>query len=341
MQVELTLKAWQRYLLFIVVALATIYFLYLVRSVLVSFALGALLAYLLFRPVRYIEKWGVKRVWAILLVYMLVLSLLALFIYFAVPGIIKEMTALAHLIPQYAGQTEEIMNKIDHMDMPYRLKEVFWKNVREIEEFVYKGLNSLVKGIYSLLETALFLIFAPVLAFYIMMDWERIGDNFLKLFSPPVRMELNRLFKEMDQVLISFIKGYFLVACMVGILTGITAYFIGVKFPLLLGILAGITNLIPFFGAFLGGVPAVLLALTDSFRLALYMALGIVIIQQVESNLITPNIIGNRLGLHPLVIVFALLAGGNLWGIWGMLVAVPLTAVLRVIFSWFYVKIIA
>ncbi|WP_073090995.1 AI-2E family transporter [Thermosyntropha lipolytica] len=338
---DLTVRVWQRWLFFIVVALATIYFLYLVRSVLFSFALGFLLAYLLFRPVRYIERRGIRRLWAILLVYASVLALSFLFLYFALPGIIKEMTALAHLLPRYADQTEEIMSKIDHIDMPHKLKEVFWKNVRDIEEFIYKGLNSLVKGIYDVLETALFLIFAPILAFYVMMDWEKIGDGFLHLFSPPVRLEIKQLFKDIDEVLISFIKGYFLVACIVGGLTGVTAYFIGVKFPLLLGILAGITNLIPFLGAFLGGIPAVLLALTDSWRLALYMALGIVIIQQLESNFITPRIIGNRLGLHPLVIVFALLAGGNLLGIWGMLIGVPLAAVLRVIFSWFYGKIIA
>lgn len=338
---EINLKSWQRYLVFTMVALATIYFLYLVRSVLFSFALGALLAYLFFRPVSYLERRGLKRGWAILVVYAGFLLLFALFFYFAIPGIIREMTALARLIPHYAGQTEEIMNKIDHMDMPYKLKEIFWKNIKEIEEFVYQGLNSFVKGIYSLLETVFLLVFAPILAFYIMMDWERIRENFLVLFSPAVRLEVSRLCRDIDEVLISFIKGYLSVACIVGTLTGIAAYFIGVKFPLLLGILAGLTNLIPFLGAFLGGIPAVLLALTDSFRLALYMALSIIIIQQLESNLITPNIIGNRLGLHPLVIVFALLAGGDLFGIWGMLAAVPAAAVLRVIFSWFYVKIIA
>lgn len=338
---QFRLQIWHRYLLFIVVVLATIYFLYLIRDILISFGLGALLAYLLFRPVIFIEKRGLKRVWAILIIYVIAILFISSFFYFAIPGVIKEMTALGRLLPQYAGETEEIINKIDHMDMPYKLKQIFWKNIKELEEFVYRGLNSFIQGIYSILGAIISLIFAPVLAFYIMMDWEKIRDNFLGLFSPAARLEISRLFREIDEVLINFIKGYLAVAFIVGLLTGMAAYLLGVKFPLLIGILSGLTNLIPFFGAFFGGVPAVLLALTESFRLALYMTISIVVIQQLESNLITPNIMGHKLGLHPLTIVFALLAGGNLFGIWGMLAAVPAAAVLRVIFTWFYAKVAA
>ena len=98
--------------------------------------------------------------------------------------------------------------------------------------------------------------------------------------------------------------------------------------------------MIPYFGAFLGGVPAVAVALTESWQLALYMALAIFVIQQVEGGLITPRVIGDKLGIHPLVIVFALLSGGKLLGIWGMLLAVPLAAVLRVLISWLYLKLV-
>src|SRR5690606_4725537 len=131
-----------------------------------------------------------------------------------------------------------------------------------------------------------------------------------------------------------------LVASFVGLMVGLAAFLLGVKYPLILGIISGVTNLIPYFGAFLGAIPAVAVALTDSWRLALYMALAIFAIQQVESGLITPRVIGNRLGLHPLVIVFALLSGGKLLGIWGMLFAVPLAAALKVFISWFYLKLV-
>ncbi|HZJ84343.1 MAG TPA: AI-2E family transporter, partial [Syntrophomonadaceae bacterium] len=193
---------------------------------------------------------------------------------------------------------------------------------------------------YNLLGKVLAIIFSPILAFYILNDWEKIRETFLKLFSPAARRALINLFSEIDLVLIEFFKGHLLVATFVGVLIGFLALILGVNFPLLIGILSGITNLIPFFGAFLGGIPAVAVALSESFKLALYMTIGIFVVQQIESNLITPNVIGGKLGLHPLVIVFVLLAGGKLAGIWGMLLAVPLAAILKIIVKWLYLKLI-
>ncbi len=131
-----------------------------------------------------------------------------------------------------------------------------------------------------------------------------------------------------------------MIAGLVGLLVGVAAAVIGVKFALLIGIISAITELIPYFGPFLGGIPAVGLAFSQSTATAIYMAVAIVIIQQVESNIISPKIIGDRLGMHPLIIVFALLAGGELLGIVGLLIAVPLTASLKIIGKYLYLKIV-
>ena len=149
---------------------------------------------------------------------------------------------------------------------------------------------------------------------------------------------MEQLFSSMDEVLIEFFKGYLLVAAFVGIMVGLAALLLGVKFPLLLGLLAGVTNLIPYFGAFLGGVPAVAVALTESWQLALYMALAIFVIQQVEGGLITPRVIGDKLGIHPLVIVFALLSGG-VTGYLGYAFGSAASSSLRVLISWLYLKL--
>jgi predicted PurR-regulated permease PerM len=113
-----------------------------------------------------------------------------------------------------------------------------------------------------------------------------------------------------------------------------------VDFALVIGIIAGLTNLVPYFGPILGGIPAIILALAQSWQDGLYMAIAIILIQLLEANLLTPKIIGERLRMHPLIIVFALLAGGELLGILGMLIAIPLTAALRIIFSYIYLKFV-
>jgi predicted PurR-regulated permease PerM len=337
---EFNSKRLSRWLFVLVVVAATIYFLYRVRDVTMPFIVGGLLAYLLYRPVRFIEKQGLKRVWAILLLYLLILLGLGTVLSFALPGLIGELTEMARVIPHYADEAQNVADRLQNLDMPVKLGEVIKDNIARVNEYIYEGMQTFVGGLYSFMGKVLAIVFSPILAFYILIDWERIRDNFLKLFSPRGRREAEQLFSSIDAVLIEFFKGYFMVATFVGIMVGLAAFLLGVKFPLLLGILSGVTNLIPYFGAFLGAVPAVAVALLESWQLALYMALAILAIQQVESGLITPKVIGDKLGIHPLVIVFALLSGGKLMGIWGMLFAVPLAAVLKVMISWLYLKLV-
>jgi predicted PurR-regulated permease PerM len=337
---EFNSQRLSRWIIVLVVVAATIYFLYRVREVIMPFVWAGLLAYLLFRPVQFIEKQGLKRVWAILLLYVVIFLVVGTMLYFALPGLIRELTDMARVIPQYAQEAQNMADRLQNLDIPVRLGEIVKENISRVNEFVYQGLRNFVGGLYSFLSKMLAIVFAPILAFYVLTDWEKIRDSFLKLFSPRGRREAQELFSSIDIVLIEFFKGHLMVATFVGAMVGLAALLLGVKFPLMLGILSGVTNLIPYFGAFLGGVPAVAVALADSWQLGLYMALAILIIQQVEGSLITPKVIGGKLGIHPLIIVFSLLAGGKLLGIWGMLLAVPLAAVLKVLIGWLYLKLV-
>ena len=331
-------KRASHYALFIVVIATIAYFLYAVREVLLAFFLGGLLAYLLFRPVLWIEKRGLKRTWAILVLYLLVAGVVGVVLALAVPAIVRELSELAQAYPRYARHAQDMAGRIEDIQMPLQLNQVIRENLGRVEATIYDWLGAFLGQLYNFLGKIFAIIFSPILAFYILNDWEKIRDALLNLFSPHARREASGLFRQMDTVLIEFIKGHLTVALFVGAATGVAALFLKVKFPLLIGILAGVTNLVPYFGPFLGGIPAVGIALSQSFRIALFMTIAILVIQQIESNLVTPKIIGDRLGMHPLLIVFALLAGGKLMGIWGMLFAVPVAAVLKVFLSWVFLK---
>ncbi|WP_276623866.1 AI-2E family transporter [Syntrophomonas wolfei] len=328
-----------RYFFFIVVVLATIYFLFLVREVLLTFFLGAVLAYLLFRPISFLERKGLKRVWAILLLYLLLLAVFSLFFSLAVPAMVVELDQMAGILPDYAEQARDMAKSIDGMELG-KLTPVLKENLNQIENKLFEGLENFLGGFYSFLGKFLALAFSPILAFYIINDWEKIRDAFLGLFSPSSRREIKTVLEKIDEALIEFLKGHLIIATFVGIFTGTAAALLGVKFPLLIGLVAGVADLVPYFGAFLGGFFALLIALSESLQLALYMGLAVLLIQQVESNIITPRIMGGKLGMHPLLIVFALLAGGKLMGIWGMLLAVPLAAALKVVIQWAFLKMV-
>ncbi|HZK43780.1 MAG TPA: AI-2E family transporter [Syntrophomonadaceae bacterium] len=334
------LKRITRYVIFTMVALATIYFLFLIREVLFTFLFGTFLAYILFRPVLFIEKQGIKRVWAILLIYLFLIVSITIALIFIIPSLVKELGELAKIIPEYADEAQDMAKRIENLAMPTKLNEIFQQNVHKIETYIYSGLKNSLNVLYNMLGKVVALIFSPILAFYIVNDWEMMRDGFLNFFSPSGRRELINLSEKLDTVLIEFLKGYLMVSTFVGVSIGLIAAILGVDFPLLLGLLSGITNFIPYFGAFLGGIPAVAVALSGSFKLAIYMTIGIFIVQQIESNLITPNLIGSKIGLHPLVIVFALLAGGKLFGIWGILLAVPTAAILKIVIGWLYLKLV-
>jgi len=244
------------------------------------------------------------------------------------------------MLPAYAAQLQDISSRIHNLHLPGKLNLILKENTIRIENYIYSLLKGMVNGIYLFFSKALIIVFAPILAIYIMKDWEKIKAAFLTILPPSARREAIVLISKIDAVCIEYLKGHLLVSSLVGLVTGIAAWIIGIDFALVIGIIAGLTDLVPYFGPILGGLPALILALSQSWRDGLYMAIAFILIQQLECNLLTPKIIGERLGMHPLIIVFALLAGGELLGILGMLIALPLTAALRIIISFIYLKFV-
>jgi len=124
-------------------------------------------------------------------------------------------------------------------------------------------------------------------------------------------------------------------------LIGLGVEFVGMDYALLIGIIGGVADLIPYFGPIIGAVPALLLALTKSPWMAFKVAIVILVVQQIEGNLISPKLMGDSVKLHPLWVVFALLAGGEVAGFWGMLLAVPLAAVIKVVIRHIYLRLVS
>ncbi len=329
-----------RAILFLVVLGTTFYFLFLIWEVVLSFLIGGVLAYFLYRPVLWVEKKGLKRIWAILLIYIVLIVLLTLILWFTIPKLITELSSVAALLPQYVNRLDNLVNQINGMELPGKLDQIIIQSTSKVENSIYAALQGVVMVLYSLLSKIFIVVFAPIMAFYILKDWEQIKMAFAMLLPPVLRRELAVVVEQIDNVIIEFSKGYLMIAVLIGLAVGTAAALIGVKYALIIGIIAGLGELIPYFGPILGGIPAIGLALSQSFSAALYMTVAIIVIQQIECNIITPKLIGERVGMHPLLMVFALLAGGKLMGIGGMLIAVPLAASLKIMGYYLYLKII-
>ena len=329
-----------RYIIFGGVALATFCFAYLVREVVCTFLAGGLMTYFLFRPVALLERHGIPRGWGIAIVYLLLGAITAVLLWIAVPRLLQEINEAAARLPAYAAQLQEFSGRIHDVHLPGKLDLMLQDNLDRIEKSIFALIKDMVNSIYTFFSKVLIIVFAPILAVYMIKDWEKIKAALLFILPPAARRETVILTSRIDAVWIEYLKGHLLVSALVGMATGLAAVLIGVDFALVIGIVAAITNLVPYFGPILGGIPAILLALVQSWQNGLYMAIAILLIQQLESNVLTPKIIGDKLGMHPLAVVFALLAGGKLFGIFGMLIAVPLAAALRIIISHVYLKFV-
>ena len=170
-----------------------------------------------------------------------------------------------------------------------------------------------------------------IIAYYYIKDAELLKEGFLSLTPRKWRNFLISTGREVSLILANFIQGQLLTALIVGALESIGLILIHAKYPVVLGMIGGIFNIIPFFGPFLGAIPAVAVSLIESPMKALWTALVFTIIQQIDNSLISPKIIEGRLGLHPVTTILAVLVGGEFMGILGMLIAVPIAAIIKII----------
>ena len=182
--------------------------------------------------------------------------------------------------------------------------------------------------VFSLPQVLLYTVLAPILSYYFLRDRENIKNRIVSLLSPAARPEFLRMAGEVNHLVREFISGYLVIALVVAVIATIFYWIVGIDYPLVLGLLMGIGDLIPYFGPIIAAIPAVLLAVTASPGKTIIIIIGILLLQQLDSSVITPRIIGDRIGLHPVTTIFVVMAGGYLWGIAGAIFAIPLAAVL-------------
>lgn len=336
-------KGLPRLIFFIMAAVLLVYFFFLLRGLMVSFILAAFLTYLLNPLVNAMERRGTQRVYAILLAYLALSFLVAGTLLYIIPRVLKQLYILEQTIPLYIVQTQQLIQSLQEhysvINIPDGVRQIIDQRVALVEEYILQWVRNAVTIIIGLVSYVFKIILAPVLAFYLLKDYDAISKKAIAWLPVNFRSDIIGLFKQINQVLASFIRGYFLVAAIVSALTTIAMALLGVDFALMLGLIAGVTELIPYFGPVIGAIPAIGIALLQSNWLALKVAAVFVIIHQLEGNIISPKIMSDKVGLHPLLVILSLLAGGELYGLLGMVLAVPCAAVLKVLLCYAYTKI--
>ncbi|MBP2642296.1 MAG: tqsA 2 [Firmicutes bacterium] len=325
-----------RWSLVILSFIVMIYFTWRVRSSLYPFIIAFLLAYILNPAIRYVsEKGSIKRGWAIGLVYLVLFSVVFLGGSFLIPIVVEDLESVARELPEMTSKGETLLHILElnyqNFALPQSLRIALDTGLINFQTDLQQTINDLVASLVTMLTHSAGLLISPVLAFYLLHDWSDIKGSLRGVLPGRWHKELYVTLQEVDKVLSGIIRGQLLIALLVGILVSTGLYFLGIRYALIIGILAGMLDIIPYFGAFIGAVPAVTVALLDSPFLAIKAAILILAIHQLEGTVIGPQILGESAGLNPLTVILVLFIGEECAGLAGMVLAVPITAISKVI----------
>ncbi len=308
-------------------------------AILSPFLIGIVIAYAMYPIILRFERKGIKRSIAIILVYIFTALVLYFLGMYVIPHIVNNARELISKLPeitgQYQGFFDSCIRKIKYSNWPPEVKDLIFGQISNGTQIVQVYLSSALNKTISTVASAVIIIFnivlSMIIAYYFIKDVELLKRCGLMLIPKRMRNGAITTGREVNSIVSHFIQGQLLTALIVGILETIGLYVAGIKYPFILGAIGGITNIIPYFGPILGAIPAVALALIESPYKALLAALVFVVVQQLDNAFISPKIIEGRLGLHPISTILAVLIGGEFFGIIGMLVAVPIMAIIKVI----------
>ncbi|MBW8348205.1 AI-2E family transporter [Bacillus sp. IITD106] len=299
---------------------------------LIPFLLSGIIAYLLHPLVEKIESMGVKRYLAILLIYLLFFGATGYAIYLGIPLMIKQMKEFSEQLPLFVDHYRKWIHQVESStsNFPEGIQLQIDKRINDIENWFNKLIEKTTKAIMNLFDFLLVLLVVPFLSFYMLKDLDVIKKACW--YMTPKKWRRNgRLFLDaVNDSLGGYIRGQILVCVIIGAAAAISFGIIGVKYPILLGMIIAITNVIPYFGPLIGAFPVVIIALMSSVKLAIIAGVIVFILQFIEGNILSPYIVGKSLHMHPLFIIAALIIGGEAFGIIGMIVSVPILAIIKI-----------
>lgn len=302
----------------------------------IYFSFALMLAYFFDPLYRYLIHKKVPRVLAIIVVFGIIIALLILTIVFLIPSMINQLNILYKEIPNFIENYQNLILSIK----PQLSKFI---NPADVEILLKESLSELQKGVLGFSQTIIIylsnivssitfgIVIIPLILFYLMRDLVIFKENLYIFVSRENKKEFKEVLEEIDRIVSGFIRGRIMVCFIVGALIGIGLYFLNLKFALIIGIVSGIFNFIPYLGPIVGVVLALIFALGQPWWTLLMIVVLFVLVNQLEAIYLNPNILGKGLGLHPLTVILSILICGQLLGILGVLVAVPLAAILKVL----------
>lgn len=318
--------------------------LYLTWNTLLLVGIGFFIAYILAPLIDRLQRWGLPRALAIILLILIAGSGLFLFVLILVPPLQAQAHQLVSRAPEW-GQwlLQHVVPLIKRVGLPLDKNSLAamaargWgmlqANVADIGEPLLRVFRTMFTGIGNFIIGVVGIMFIPVFAFYLLRDFNRLGERFYAAMPPAWRPVARDWLSELDHVVGGFLRGQFTIALILAAAYAIGLSLLGVPMGALLGVISGLFNVVPYMSVVVGLLPALFLSLIE--EVSVWRALGVVMVyaagQLLEGVYLGPRIMGKETGLHPVIVMVSIMVGGTLFGLGGIILAVPAAAVVKVI----------
>ncbi|HEX7475315.1 MAG TPA: AI-2E family transporter [Dehalococcoidales bacterium] len=334
---------YRHIIIFTVVLVVVFWLIYELRSVLLPFIVGLILAYLLFPVVLWTERhlpgrgrWmRVKRILIILLIYLIALGVIALVGYLTIPEIVRSVTSLVNSLPDLVPnmiQKIQDFTKAFQQHVPPEISQQVNTYLTDLLGKLGNGLQSALFGVLSSIPGTVGLVLGfaslPLFLFYLIFDAERLQKGFFSLFPPWMAVHTRNIVAILQQVLGRYIRAQLLMGLIIGVVDFTWLMILGIPFAPALAFLSGLMELVPVLGPWIGGAVGVIVTLATNPGKIVWVIVLYLVVQLLEGNLLSPRVTGGIMRIHPAIILVLIILGAHFAGFWGIVLIVPVTATL-------------
>ncbi|MBU0951475.1 MAG: AI-2E family transporter [Elusimicrobia bacterium] len=315
-----------------------VWFVYAINSILMPFVLSAVLAYLLSPLVNFFETKGLKRIVSALILYSIFLIVFIGSCIILIPQIFKEVSILSNNLPEYTSSIKgSIYSMQQTLEAKYPIikqKGIFDSTIKNTEQFLNTETSRIPEYLAAVFSMLSIFVLIPFITFFFLLEGKAGIDFVFQKIPPRYTETILSLICEIDEVLGNFFRGQFIESSCVGVLSIIGLLILGVDYAVLIGIVAGMANMIPYLGPFAGAIPALIIGFIKFQNISILIKVVAMfsIVQFIDNNLIQPIILSKGVNLHPVTVIFAIMAGAQVAGVIGMFLSVPIVCIIKATF---------
>ncbi len=305
-----------------------LFFLYYLRDILTPVFVSMLIAYILDPLVDKLEK-KFSRTFSIIILILICLVLISLIIFFVIPAFISEFNKLSVNFPNYVDKFKHLLGKASF------IFDKFQFSIKKLIPHSIEIANKIINNMFSIISNFVNFLLVPVFTFYFLKEFDNIKENIFDKVPSRFKKKTMSIATKIDNSVSSFVRGQLLICVILAFLYSMGLLIIKIDLALIIGVFSGFASIIPYFGFFIGLISSVLISFVEYHNLASFIKVVAVfgIVQMLESFIITPKILGDNVGIHPVVVILSLMIFGKIFGFIGLIIAIPLAATLKVFYD--------